>query len=30
MERLMHSVGQAERNETVTKTMAELEGMEHD
>jgi DNA-damage-inducible protein J len=30
MERLMHSVGQAERNETVTKTMSELEGMEHD
>jgi DNA-damage-inducible protein J len=30
MERLMHSVGQAERGETVTKTIAELEDMEHD
>ncbi|MDR1000165.1 MAG: type II toxin-antitoxin system RelB/DinJ family antitoxin [Clostridiales bacterium] len=30
MERIMHSIGQAERNETITKTMAELEGMEHD
>jgi DNA-damage-inducible protein J len=30
MERLMHSVGQAERGETITKTMAELEEMERD
>ncbi|MDR1069821.1 MAG: type II toxin-antitoxin system RelB/DinJ family antitoxin [Gracilibacteraceae bacterium] len=30
MERLMHSIGQAERGETVTKPITELEGMEHD
>jgi DNA-damage-inducible protein J len=30
MERLMHSIGQAERGEIITKTMVELEGMEHD
>jgi DNA-damage-inducible protein J len=32
MERLIHSIGQAERGETVTKTIAELENMdrEHD
>jgi DNA-damage-inducible protein J len=29
MERLMHSIGQAERGETVTKTIAELEDIEH-
>ncbi|MDR1330188.1 MAG: type II toxin-antitoxin system RelB/DinJ family antitoxin [Oscillospiraceae bacterium] len=27
MERLMHSIGQAERGEVVTRTMAELEDM---
>jgi hypothetical protein len=30
MERLIHSIEQAERGEIVTKTMPELEGMEHD
>jgi DNA-damage-inducible protein J len=30
MERLIHSIGQAERGETVTKTMTELEDIEHD
>jgi DNA-damage-inducible protein J len=28
LERIMHSVAQAERGEVITKTLAELEGME--
>jgi len=30
MERLMHSIAQAERGEIVTKTLTELESMEND